>query len=104
MKDKIKSTYEPFEKGQQVWLSGKNLFLSYNKKITMKREGPFEILEVLSPVNYRLRLPEQWNLYDTFHASLLTPYKENEVHGPNYTRPPPDLVDGEEEWEIEHII
>ena len=105
MKEKIKSTYEPFEKGQQVWLSGKNLSLSYNKKITTKREGPFEILEVLPPVNYRLRLPEQWNLYDTFHASLLTPYKENEVHGPNYMpRPPPDLIDGEEEWEIECII
>ena len=52
MKEKIKTTYELFEKGQQVWLSGKNLFLLYNKKITMKQEGPFEILEVLPPVNY----------------------------------------------------
>jgi len=48
-----------------------------------------------------LRLPEQWNLYNTFHASLLSPYKENQVHGLNYT---PDLIDREEEWEIEHII
>jgi len=104
MRDRIKATYEPFVKGQQVWLNGRNLSLSYNKMITTKREGPFEVLEVLSPVNYRLRLPIKWKLYDTFHASLLTPYKENDVHGPNYTRPPPDLIDGEEEWEIEHII
>jgi len=54
MHDRIKAMYEPFMKGQQVWLNGRNLSLSYNKKITTKREGPFEILEVLSPVNYRL--------------------------------------------------
>ena len=104
MKEKIKAIYKPFEKGQQVWLSGKNLSLSYNKKITTKQEGPFKILEVLPLINYRLRLPEQWNLYNTFHASLLSPYKENEVHGPNYMKPPLDLIDGEEEWEIECII
>jgi len=52
MKEKIKATYEPFVKGQQVWLSGKNLSLSYNKKIMTKQEGPFEILEVLPLVNY----------------------------------------------------
>ena len=39
-----------------------------------------------------------------FHANLITPYKEMELHGPNYTRPPPDLVDGEEEFKVEKII
>ena len=39
-----------------------------------------------------------------FHANLITPYKETELHGPNFTRPPPDLVDGEEEYEVEKII
>jgi hypothetical protein len=32
------------------------------------------------------------------------PYKETELHGPNETRPPPDLVKGQEEYEIEAII
>jgi hypothetical protein len=31
-------------------------------------------------------------------------YKETEVHGPNFTFPSPDLIDGEEEFEIEAII
>ena len=26
------------------------------------------------------------------------------MHGPNYSRPPPDLVDGEEEFEVEQIL
>jgi hypothetical protein len=40
----------------------------------------------------------------TFHASLLTPYIENDVHGENFTRPTPDLIHGEEHWEIERIL
>lgn len=33
MKEKIKSTFEPFKLGQKVWLEGTNLKLGYNKKI-----------------------------------------------------------------------
>jgi len=39
-----------------------------------------------------------------FHADLLTPYKETEFHGRNFERPLPDLVDGEEEYEVERIM
>ena len=39
-----------------------------------------------------------------FHADLLTPYHETELHGPNFTKPPPDLIDGEEEYEIEEVL
>ena len=38
------------------------------------------------------------------HASLLTPYKENEIHGPNFPEPPPDLINEEEEYKIEQIL
>ena len=100
----IRASYQPFTKGQKVWLEGRNLFLSYNEKITTKREGPFKITEVLGPVNYRLKLPDKWKQNNTFHASLLTPYKENAVHGPNYTQPPADLIEGQQEWEVERII
>jgi hypothetical protein len=29
---------------------------------------------------------------------------KTEFHGPNYMRPPPDLIDGEEEYEVESIL
>jgi hypothetical protein len=35
---------------------------------------------------------------------LLTPYIKMEFHGPNYTRPPPDLIEGEEEYEVKSIL
>ena len=42
--------------------------------------------------------------YNVFHANLITPYKETAIHRPNYSRPPPDLVDGEEEFKVEQIL
>ena len=39
-----------------------------------------------------------------FHASLLTPYKENDIHGLNFPEPPPDLINEEEEYKIERIL
>jgi hypothetical protein len=38
-----------------------------------------------------------------FHIDLLLPYKETEAYGPGYSKPPPDLVKGQEEYEIEFI-
>jgi hypothetical protein len=51
-----------------------------------------------------LELPEGWKIHSTFHASLLTPYKETEAHGQNFIEPPPELVEGEQEWEVEKIL
>ena len=93
MKERITKEVK-FEKGDKVWLEAKNLKLGYQtKKMAPKREGPFEIIEVLSPLTYRLKLPVQWRIHDVFHAVLLSPYRENEVHGPNFIQPPPDLID-----------
>jgi hypothetical protein len=39
-----------------------------------------------------------------FHVDLLTPYRETEFHGVNYDKPPPDLINGEEEYEVERIV
>ena len=53
---------------------------------------------------YKLELLPTWTIHDVFHASLLTPYYETSQHGTNFTRPPPDLVDNLEEFEVEEII
>ena len=105
MAERITKHFVPFQKGQKVYLEGRNLKLRYaNRKLAPKREGPFVITEVLNPLNYRLDLPRHWNIHPVFHASLLVPYHETDTHGPNHPRPPPDLIDGEEEYEIEAIL
>ncbi len=32
------------------------------------------------------------------------PYKETPIHGTNFPEPPPDLIEGEPEWEVEQIV
>ena len=83
----------------------KNLKIPYqSRKLAPKREGPFKIKEVLGPVTYQLTLLTQWKIHDVFHACLLSPFKETELHGTNETRPPPNLVQGNEEFKIEAIL
>uniref|UniRef100_A0A0W0GEF0 RNA-directed DNA polymerase n=1 Tax=Moniliophthora roreri TaxID=221103 RepID=A0A0W0GEF0_MONRR len=105
VKERRGKNLDKFEKGQKVWLEGKNLSLGYpSPKLSPKREGPFEITEVLGPVTYKLKLPFQWRIHPVFHAGLLSPFKETDVHGPNFLEPPPDIVEGQEEYEVEAII
>ena len=97
--------FKPFVKGDKVWLEARNLKRPINNpKFTPKREGPFTITKVLSPVVYQLRLPKTWKIHLVFHMSLLSPYHENEIHSQNFPVPPPDPIDGEEEYKVEKII
>jgi len=94
-----------FKEGDQVWLEATNLKLPYHTpKLAPRHQGPFHISKVISPVAYRLVLPLSWGIHDVFHSLLLLPYKETAAHGPNFTRPPPDLIEGEEEYEVEAVI
>ena len=43
-------------------------------------------------------------IHNVFHVDLLTPYVETQAYGENYPQPPPEIIDGEEEYEIEMII
>jgi hypothetical protein len=73
-------------------------------KLAAQRLGPFTISKVISPVVYCLTLPPTWKIFPTFHTSLLSPYKETEEHGANFLEPPPELVGGNEEYEVEKVL
>jgi hypothetical protein len=103
--ERRKHTVPMFQIGDQVWLDGCNIKMFHpTAKLVPKCHGPFPIVRVLSPITYELRLPVQWRLHPVFHVDLLTPYRETEFHGTNYDRPPPDLISGEEEYEVEQIV
>jgi hypothetical protein len=101
--ERRKNTFVPFTLGQKVWLDTRNIKTNYHKKMAPRREGPFEIEEVLGPVTYRLKLPNSWKIHNVFHAILLKPYQENEVYGENFPKPIPDILDGEEVYNVETI-
>jgi hypothetical protein len=93
-----------FQLGQRVWLEAKNLTLPYGLiKLAPRCHRPFQITQMISPVMYKIALLPQWTIHPVFHASLLTPYVETKEHSENYSRPPPDLIGGKEQYEVETI-
>jgi hypothetical protein len=99
------SNYKPYQMGDQVWLEGSNLKMTHpTSKLAPRRYGPFTITQKISDVVYQLKLSPQWKIHNTFHAHLLHPYIENELHGPNYSEPPPDIIKGSPEYEVQEIL
>ncbi|EIN03277.1 hypothetical protein PUNSTDRAFT_20539, partial [Punctularia strigosozonata HHB-11173 SS5] len=68
-----------------------------------KRFGPFKIEDEEGTGAFKLKLPRTWKIHPVFHASLLTPYTRTKEYGESHQKPPPDLIDGQEEYEIETI-
>jgi len=94
-----------FCKDDLVLLEATNLQTTHPKaKLVPQHYRPFKVLWA-SPTNCKLELPPQMRIHPVFHNSLLKPYKETMAHGPNFTRPPPEIVGGKEgHYEIERIL
>ena len=94
-----------FKEGDLVFLEGTNIQTTHPKaKLAPRRHGPFKVTKAFA-VTSRLDLPKSWKIHPMFHNSLLHPYNETPAHGPNYTKPPPEIVEGEtDHYEIETIV
>ena len=93
--------------GQQVFLSTENL-LRGSTKLQAKYIGPFRIKTVRSPLVVELELPEALRrIHPVFHVSKLKSYQPNNVDFPSRVqddRPPPEIIDGEPEYEVDRVI
>jgi len=94
-----------FHKDDLVLLEATNLQTTHPKtKLAPRRYGPFKVIWA-SPTNCKLQLPETMRVHPIFHNSLLKPYHETQAHGPNFERPPPEIVRGEEgHYKIDKIL
>ena len=94
-----------YQVGNQVWLDRHNLHMNQPMaKLAPQCHRPFPVEQVLLPVNYHLTLPTQWSIHPVLHTDLLMPYHKTPLHGQNYMHPPPDLIDGSEEYKVEKIL
>ena len=99
-----------FKAGDKVWLSTKNLSLedgSGSRKLNPKYCGPFEIIEDINGVTYRLALSQPMidrGIHNAFHASLLKPFYEDEFEREMNPPEPLEFKDGHIEYEIEKIL
>ena len=105
MTSRMTHHFHPWKVGDKVWLEATHLRLHYpSRKLAPKRQGPFKIVQVLSPLTYTLRLPSTWTIYNIFHTSLLSSYHSTEPYGPTFSSPPPDVINNKEEYEVKAIL
>jgi len=100
-----------YQVGDFVLLNSRNITLDVesrrpSKKLQSRYIGPFEIIEKMSPVNYKLKLPDTMKIHPVFHVSLLQKYLKNTEEFPNRQIPPPPVeqVEGQEEYEVEKVL
>ena len=98
---------EIFATDDEVLLSTKHLrSFDAHLPIKLRRQwvGPFAVTKVVSPVAYKLDLPQGWKIHPTFHVSNLRRYLRSEEFVREVQPPPPDLVEGVLEYEAEGIL
>jgi hypothetical protein len=98
------SVDQVYEVGDKVLLSTKCLNLKHrepSRKLLPKWIGPFEVVQVVGPVAYKLKMNPGWRVHPVFHVSLLEPYRED---GRVQPPPPPVEMEGALEYEVESIL
>lgn len=97
--------------GDLVMLSTKNLMpesFQGARKLMPKYSGPYKITEVVTPVTFRLDLPQavrNRKVHNAFHASLVKPYHADTRFGRSPNPPPAiTLSDGTEAHEVERVL
>ena len=58
----------------QIW---KKIMGTKHRGLVPRYDGPFEVIEKVGVVAYRLKLPERLKLHPTFHVSYLRPFHED---------------------------
>lgn len=94
-----------YKVGDKVWLNTRNIHTERpSKKLDWKATGPHSVKAVISPYAYELDLPSSMKeLHPVFHTSLLRPATDDPLPGQINAAPPPVVVNGEEEWEVDEI-
>ena len=95
-----------FNVGNSVLLTTKNLRLQGPHKLQDRFVGPFQVLQKIGKMAYKLDLSGRrhrqalCNVHDVFHVSLLRPHRDNRLG----TDVPPIDVNGDMEFEVESIL
>ena len=91
--------------GDKVYVSTENMITDEgSKKLSDLRTGPFEIVGTAGDSAFRLKLPPHMKCHSVFNESLLSQWKPDPITTRSPAEPPPVIIDGHEEYEIERIL
>ncbi len=94
---------ETFNVDDRVLLNSRhiNIKFSGSRKLLPRFIGPFKITKTVGPVAYKLELPRNMKCHNVFHVSLLKRWNPSDRYQPP---PPPLVIDGEYEYEVDKIL
>jgi hypothetical protein len=101
-----KKRREPdFDVGDEVYISKKGWSTDRpSTKLDHQNAGPFPITEKIGEGRaFRVRLPESMKVHDVFHPDRLRKARDDPLPGQVLEPPPPEEINGEDEWELEYI-
>ena len=95
--------------GSYAYLSSEGLTMPWDKerkakKLRTRYYGPFQILEQLGPVSYRLKIPEESRLHDVFHVALLKPASNFDPQETGHMVEQFPRPNEDQEYEVERIL
>ena len=100
-----------FKLGEMVLLNSSNIYLQSqmarpSRKLQPKYIGPYKIIEIVSPVAYKLELPSTLKVHPVFHVSLLRNYKapSNITGLPLPSIPEPLVINDHIEYQVEFVL
>src|SRR5215212_706513 len=94
-----------FRIGDRVWLDSRNIRTTRpSRKLDYRRLGPYPIEAIISPYAYRLALPRDIRIHPVQPVSLLEPAHDNPYPGQRIPPPPPVVVEGEQEWQVDEVL
>jgi len=96
-----------FQPGDWVYLDASDIKTTRpSPKLSHRRLGPFEIERQVGPLAYQLKLPHELRqLHPVFNMVKLSTALDDPIPGRKPRAPPPPIViDGEPEWEVEEVL
>ena len=96
-----------FNLGDKVFLDTSDIrTMCPLQKLLHQQLGPFVVEQRIGPMAYRLKLPHRMKqLHSVFNIVKLTLAPDDPITGrKTEDHPPPIVIDGEAEWEVEEIL
>jgi len=105
--DRCRTPAPVFNPGDKVFLNASDIQTTRPlQKLSHRWLGPFVVELRIGPMAYCLKLP-YWmkQLHPVFNVVKLTPAPDDPITGCKMEdHPPPIVIDGEAEWEVEEIL
>ena len=92
-----------FHESNLVALNAKDITIHQKSpKLGVRQLGPFKVLKCIGDLDYKLELPDWLKINPVLHVDRLSPWRDNGLKKP--PPPRPDVINGEEEYEIDRIL